>query len=81
MKTNYLAFVSIIFLIFIHSNSHGQTTCAGAAPFCTSTGVTFPAGVNNGTAPAGPNYGCLGSQLVWRATHCYESTFCHQHTL
>ncbi|MGZ4099742.1 MAG: CUB domain-containing protein, partial [Bacteroidia bacterium] len=38
------------------------TTCASAQPFCTGSGVTFQAGVNNGSAPAGPNYGCLFSQ-------------------
>ncbi|MDQ3190425.1 MAG: CUB domain-containing protein, partial [Bacteroidota bacterium] len=36
-------------------------TCASAQPFCTSTGVTFPASTNT-TAPTGPNYGCLFSQ-------------------
>ncbi|MBL7890071.1 MAG: CUB domain-containing protein, partial [Bacteroidia bacterium] len=35
--------------------------CSSAQPFCTSTGVTFPAATNT-TAPAGPNYGCLLSQ-------------------
>ncbi len=38
------------------------TTCATAQPFCTATGVNFPGGVNNGSAPAGPNYGCLFTQ-------------------
>lgn len=36
-------------------------TCATAQPFCTSTGVTFPAATNT-TAQTGPNYGCLFSQ-------------------
>ncbi|MBK7181762.1 MAG: gliding motility-associated C-terminal domain-containing protein [Bacteroidetes bacterium] len=35
--------------------------CSSAQPFCTATGVTFPAATNT-TAPAGPNYGCLLSQ-------------------
>lgn len=38
------------------------TTCATAQPFCTSTGVNFPGGVNNASAPVGPNYGCLFTQ-------------------
>lgn len=40
--------------------------CVAAQPFCTSTGVSYPAGTNT-SAPAGPNYGCLGSQPnpVW----------------
>ena len=36
-------------------------SCGGAQPFCTSTGITFPASTGT-TAPAGPNYGCLFSQ-------------------
>jgi len=36
-------------------------SCAAAQPFCTSSGVTFPAATNT-TAQAGPNYGCLLSQ-------------------
>jgi gliding motility-associated-like protein len=35
--------------------------CTSAQPFCTATGVSFPAATNT-SAPAGPNYGCLGSQ-------------------
>lgn len=35
--------------------------CTAAQPFCTATGVSFPAATNT-TAPAGPNYGCLFSQ-------------------
>ena len=36
--------------------------CPDAAPFCTSTGVSYPAGVNNGDASIGPDYECLFSQ-------------------
>ncbi|MEY3237167.1 MAG: hypothetical protein RI883_1268, partial [Bacteroidota bacterium] len=36
-------------------------SCAGAQPFCTSTGVTFPASVGT-TSESGPNYGCLSTQ-------------------
>ena len=37
------------------------TTCASASPFCSQSGITYPAGVNNGNAPSGNNYGCLSS--------------------
>lgn len=36
-----------------------QNTCATAEPFCSGSGLTFPAGTNQPAAPAGPNYGCL----------------------
>lgn len=40
-----------------------QVNCAGSAPFCANntSGTTFPAGVNNGSAEIGPDYGCLGT--------------------
>ena len=41
---------------------HAQgSSCAGADPFCTSVGATFPASTNT-TAEVGASYGCLGSQ-------------------
>ena len=41
----------------------GGTSCAVADPFCTAQGMyTYPAGVNNGTAEVGANYGCLYSE-------------------
>ena len=36
-------------------------TCGEAQPFCTSSGLTFPASTGT-SAPVGPNYGCLFSQ-------------------
>jgi hypothetical protein len=39
-----------------------QLDCPDAAPFCTSTGVSYPAGVNNGDAAIGPDYECLLTQ-------------------
>ena len=36
-------------------------SCAGAQPFCTSTGVNYPAAVGT-TSESGPNYGCLSTQ-------------------
>ena len=55
----FILVLSLIFFTFIESYS--QSTCNNSAPFCTSTGVTFPASTNT-TAPVGPDYGCLGSQ-------------------
>jgi len=43
-------------------NPMNNGLCADATPFCTSSGSTYPAGVNTGTAESGPNYGCLGTQ-------------------
>ena len=36
--------------------------CNTAIAFCTGTNYNFPTGVDNGSAPAGPNYGCLCTQ-------------------
>lgn len=36
-------------------------TCSTATPFCTSSGSTYPAGIDTGEGELGPNYGCLGS--------------------
>ncbi|MFN3343272.1 MAG: T9SS type B sorting domain-containing protein [Flavobacteriales bacterium] len=48
--------------LFVNSGIvKSQATCATADPFCTSSGVSFPASQNT-TAPAGPNYGCLLTQ-------------------
>lgn len=48
-------------LFFSNLQSFSQADCATAAPFCTSATTTFPASTST-TAPAGPDYGCLGSQ-------------------
>ncbi len=53
--------LTLLFAILATTEIYSQATCAAAQPFCTSTGVSFPASTNT-TAPAGPNYGCLGSQ-------------------
>lgn len=34
-------------------------SCETAAPFCTGTIYSFPAGVNSGSGQLGPSYGCL----------------------
>ena len=54
-----LLVLSIFFFATLQSYSQGS--CAGAAPFCTASGVNFPASTST-VAPVGPNYGCLGSQ-------------------
>ena len=61
---------SYIFALFLLASSGlyaqggggGQgsnNTCETAAPFCTGTLYSFPAGVNAGSGQIGPNYGCL----------------------
>ncbi len=54
-------FLLLPILLFCSFNSFSQSDCATAAGFCTGSGTTFPASTST-TAPAGPNYGCLGSQ-------------------
>ena len=39
-----------------------NSTCANAIQICFADTVTFPASINAGTAEAGPDYDCLGSQ-------------------
>jgi gliding motility-associated-like protein len=59
--------IIFLFASLTGNRIHAQGTCNNAAPFCTGTAYNFPAATNAGTAPAGPNYGCLGSQPneVW----------------
>ena len=45
----------------VSNNSAGED-CSDPLPFCTDSGDTFSAGINQPSAPAGNNYGCLGSQ-------------------
>lgn len=45
--------------VYPQSGGGGNTTCETAAPFCTGTLYSFPAGVNSGSGQSGPNYGCL----------------------
>ena len=57
--------VLICFLFFSATKSFAQgNTCAEVAPFCTDSGVTFPAGVGVPAASVtepGNDYGCLGT--------------------
>jgi len=55
-----------IFLLILFSPIifFGQgNNCNDAQPFCIGINDSFPAGVNNGTAEIGPDYGCLLTQL------------------
>ncbi len=62
LKFHYILFLTLL----ISCKFYSQVACGSAAPFCASSvganGVTFPAGVNNGTAAPGTDYGCLFSQ-------------------
>lgn len=73
MNFRTLYFSSIFFIIAIFSNygnnSVAQTInypCDTARPFCSDSSYVFP-NSTSGTAPLGPNYGCLGStpNPVW----------------
>ncbi len=56
-------FVIILGLFLFIGTINGQNNlCEAADPFCSGQNYTFPAGVNAGTAQAGPDYGCLFTQ-------------------
>jgi gliding motility-associated-like protein len=61
MRYFYSLLFFVVCLIGIQTKINAQASCAAAAPFCTSSGVSFPASTNT-TAATGPNYGCLLSQ-------------------
>jgi hypothetical protein len=58
-------YILIIFFVssgFVRGQQGGggaNSTCETAAPFCTGTLYSFPAGVNAPPGQIGPNYGCL----------------------
>jgi len=55
--------LSSLFVVASFAGVSAQNNlCSTADPFCSSNQYSFPAGVNSGTAEAGPNYGCLGTQ-------------------
>jgi hypothetical protein len=56
----------IDFVLADQKNLRGDF-CAESDPFCTGEIYSFPAGVDNGSAEPGPDYGCLSSQPnpVW----------------
>lgn len=57
-----LYITAILFVLSSTLFSQTNNTCANAQPFCTGSTVNYPANTNAGSAQAGPNYGCLGSQ-------------------
>ena len=54
-----ITILTILFFSFASITLLAQVDCQDSAPFCTSTGVTFPAETGNGDAPFGPDYDCL----------------------
>ncbi|WP_338814304.1 gliding motility-associated C-terminal domain-containing protein [Bernardetia sp. Wsw4-3y2] len=72
MKKYFYLFSVVLLTAFFYTASFWNslyaqgTTCSTADPFCTDSGVTYPAGVTPGgppynLAPTGPNYGCVSS--------------------
>lgn len=59
MKTTHILFIIFLFL-GLETLAQGAN-CAGADPFCTDVGATFPASTST-TSEAGADYGCLSSQ-------------------
>lgn len=55
-------FLLVLYISFSGLKSFAQSNCTSSLPFCATTSYSFPAGVNNGSAAAGPNYGCIGTQ-------------------
>ncbi len=62
MKKHALFLLTTLFLSTLTFGQQGggnNNLCETAAPFCTGTLYSFPAGVNAGTGQPGPSYGCL----------------------
>lgn len=60
-KIPAILIVSVVF--FFTNSAYSQSGfCNQSEPFCTDDILTFPAGVNTGSAETGPDYGCLGTQ-------------------
>lgn len=58
-----IAALLVCFSITTSFSGYGQNNlCEQSFPFCTDTVYNFPAGVNAGTAQAGADYTCLGTQ-------------------
>lgn len=60
LKKFYLYFVLLSAISILKLNA--QNDCSTAFPYLTSSGISYAAGVNAGSAPIGVNYGCLASQ-------------------
>ncbi|MES2779741.1 MAG: hypothetical protein V4651_07550 [Bacteroidota bacterium] len=52
----------IIGILPVIAQSSSSAVCSTAVGVCSSSSYSFPAGVNAGSAPSGPNYGCLTTQ-------------------
>lgn len=52
--------VCIIYLPFTASAQN--STCNNSTVFCSANTISYPAGVNTGSAPAGPCYSCLNTR-------------------
>jgi Secretion system C-terminal sorting domain len=63
MKRNYILLLWLLLMVIPGFSQPGgggpNNTCETAAPFCTGTTYSFPAGVNAGSGQAGPCYSCL----------------------
>lgn len=63
MKTLLLFIAGLLAGFHLLAQQGGQNkTCETAAPFCTGTLYSFPAGVNAPPGQVGPNYGCLATR-------------------
>ena len=61
-KLNSISILIFISILFSFSTFGQNNLCESSFPFCTDTVYNFPAGVNAGTAQAGADYTCLGTQ-------------------
>jgi hypothetical protein len=63
MKKNLYLFFALLIICATGKAQQGgggsNSTCETAAPFCTGTLYSFPAGVNSPPGQSGPSYGCL----------------------
>ena len=63
MKRSWLIILFLLVGSFVFAQQGGQNkTCETAAPFCTGTLYSFPAGVNSPAGQPGPNYDCLNTR-------------------
>ena len=53
--------LQVVILLFSISAFSQSSNCNTATPFCTSSGLTYPASTG-ASSPSGPNYGCLWTQ-------------------
>jgi hypothetical protein len=53
--------LQVVILLFSISAFSQSDDCNTATPFCTNSGITFPASTGT-SSPNGPDYGCLNTQ-------------------